>query len=149
MEYRVTKTWGHECGLSVAFRQWRAAHSHCHLVHGYALAIAITFEAAELDAHGWVIDFGRFADLKQQLLDLFDHKTLVAADDPRLAFFTEGQALGVLDMVILPDVGCEAFAALVFEVTDTWLTDRGLRDRVRVVQVNVSEHGANTATVIL
>ena len=34
--YRSSKTYGHEIGLSAAFRQWRA-QSHCRLIHGYAL----------------------------------------------------------------------------------------------------------------
>ena len=28
-----TKTYGHDLGLSAAFRQWRA-ESHCRLIHG-------------------------------------------------------------------------------------------------------------------
>ena len=35
--WRSTKTYGHEEGLSCCFRQWRATHSHCRLLHGYAL----------------------------------------------------------------------------------------------------------------
>lgn len=49
MIYRSTKTYGHEIGLSAAFRQWRA-ESHCRFVHGYALAVKFVFEAGELDA---------------------------------------------------------------------------------------------------
>ena len=36
--YISTKTFGHESGLSCAFRQPNATHSHCSLIHGYALA---------------------------------------------------------------------------------------------------------------
>lgn len=61
--YRSTKTFGHECGFSVAFRQWRA-ESHCRLLHGYALAFKFTFEAEELDVRNWVVDFGALKSLK-------------------------------------------------------------------------------------
>ena len=32
--YRSTKRYSQEEGLSCCFRQWRAAHSHCRLIHG-------------------------------------------------------------------------------------------------------------------
>ena len=41
--WRSTKTYGHEEGLSCCFRQWRATHSHCRLLHGYALSFRLTF----------------------------------------------------------------------------------------------------------
>ncbi len=31
--YRSTKSYDHSEGLSCCFRQWRATHSHCSLVH--------------------------------------------------------------------------------------------------------------------
>lgn len=48
MTYKSTKLYGHEIGLSAAFRQWRA-ESHCRFLHGYALAVRFEFEADELD----------------------------------------------------------------------------------------------------
>ena len=35
-------------GYSTAFRQWRATHSHCQYIHGYALKFKVWFEG-ELD----------------------------------------------------------------------------------------------------
>jgi len=147
MLYRVTKTWGHDLGLACAFRQWRA-ESHCHFVHGYALAISVTFQADKLDHHGWVIDFGALKPLKQWLADHFDHKTLIAADDPHLDWFKEGAAMGLVDLIVVDDVGCEAFATLVLAEVQRWLINSENYPRVRVVRVDVSEHGANTATVM-
>ena len=144
MAFSTTKTWGHECGLSVAFRQWRA-DSHCRVVHGYAVSISVTFEAEELDHRGWVIDFGGLKDLKAGIAGLFDHKLLVAEDDPHLEWFKHGHDLGLCDLVIVPAVGCEHFAKLVHALADVFLIERELRPRVRVSGVLVSEHGANTA----
>ena len=31
-------------GYSTAFRQWRATHSHCKYIHGYALKFKVWFE---------------------------------------------------------------------------------------------------------
>ncbi len=61
--YYSTKTWGHNMGLSAAFRQWRA-DSHCRLIHGYSLAITLKFAAGDLDARNWVVDFGSLKTLK-------------------------------------------------------------------------------------
>ena len=53
-----TKTYGHETGLSCAFRQPNATHSHCSLLHGYALSFKFVFGAQELDNKNWAVDFG-------------------------------------------------------------------------------------------
>lgn len=144
MPYQSTKTYGHNLGLSAAFRQWRA-DSHCKYLHGYALAVKLVFEADELDVRNWVVDFGSLKSLKQRLEDTFDHKTLVAADDPELEFFREAHKRGIIDMVVTEANGCEAFAALIYDTTEIWLEDAGYADRVRLVSCEVMEHGANSA----
>lgn len=144
MVYKSTKTYGHDVGLSAAFRQWRA-DSHCHFLHGYALSIRLEFEAEELDYRNWVVDFGGLKGLKQKLQDLFDHKTLVATDDPHLEYFRAGHALGLLDLVEVKDVGCEKFSELIFELTSEYLEQEGFAPRSKVLSVEVREHGANSA----
>lgn len=144
MAFRSTKTYGHEIGLSAAFRQWRA-ESHCRLIHGYALSVRFEFEATELDCRNWVVDFGSLKNLKGLLEDTFDHKTLVAEDDPEIEWFREGDRRGILDLVVVPACGCERFAEMIFEATAQWLKDAGYSPRCKVVLVEVREHGANSA----
>lgn len=144
MAYRSTKTYGHEIGLSCAFRQWRA-ESHCRLLHGYALAVKFTFEADELDCRNWVVDFGSLKSLKGMLEDTFDHKLIVTEDDPLLEKFVDLQYSGACDLVILPAAGCEKFAEYIFGATETWLQANGYTPRCRLVSVEVKEHGANSA----
>lgn len=144
MPFRSTKTYGHEIGLSAAFRQWRA-ESHCRLLHGYALAVRLEFEADELDARNWVVDFGSLKSLKGLLEQTFDHKTVVAADDPEILTFQDLHARGIIDLRVLPGVGCEKFAEYIFGATEVWLVDNGYSPRVRLVSVEVKEHGANSA----
>ena len=144
MSYQSTKTFGHHLGLSVAFRQHKAG-SHCRFMHGYALAFRFVFEANELDERHWVVDFGSLKSLKGWLEDTFDHKVIVAVDDPQIAWFREGHRLGVLDLVELPAAGCEKFAEYVFGATETWLEANGYAPRCRLVSVEVMEHGANSA----
>lgn len=145
--YLSTKTYGHEVGLSAAFRQWRA-DSHCRFVHGYALAFKFTFASEALDVRNWVVDFGGLKSLKAILESTFDHKTIVAQDDPEIEWFREGARRGTLELVELPAGGCEKFAEFVYEVTEQWLKDAGFAPRCALVSVEVKEHGANSALYV-
>jgi 6-pyruvoyltetrahydropterin/6-carboxytetrahydropterin synthase len=145
MPYLSTKTFGHEIGLSCAFRQWRA-DSHCRLIHGYALSFKFVFEANDLDVRNWVVDFGGLKPLKAILEDTFDHTLLVAADDPKKEVILDlDRKHGLARVIEVENTGCEATAQLVFEVTEQWIKDAGYGSRVRLVSVEVSEHGANSA----
>ena len=153
MAYQCSKQYGAEQGLSACFRQWRAT-SHCNRLHGYALAITIVFQADQLDGRNWVVDFGALKPLKEQLVNLFDHKTVVAFDDPMLEHFTDMHAAGLIEMRQLPAVGCEAFAATVFAMAEVWLREyiAGLKEAgipqatgLRVFAVEVREHAGNAA----
>ena len=142
--YISTKTFGHELGLSACFRQWRA-ESHCRLLHGYALAVKFEFEADELDVRNWVVDFGSMKSLKGMLEDTFDHTLLVAQDDPMFQALKALDRLGIARVVEVDNTGCEAFAQLIYSVTELWLRDNGYAPRCRVRSVEVREHGANSA----
>jgi 6-pyruvoyltetrahydropterin/6-carboxytetrahydropterin synthase len=142
--FQSTKKYGHEVGISACFRQW-TANSHCNQLHGYALAFKFTFEADELDHRNWVVDFGGLKPLKKALEDNFDHKTVVAKDDPLIDWFYEAAGHGILDLNVVEKVGCEAFAELAFNLATKVLQEQGFAPRCRVVEVEVSEHGANSA----
>jgi len=146
--WQSTKKYGHEVGLSCTFRQWKAT-SHCNQLHGYALAFKFTFESMSLDHRNWVVDFGGLKQLKQMLEDKFDHKTVIAADDPKLDYFLKGQEEGVLSLTIAPEgVGCEMFAWMGFEMAEEVISNLGLTDRVKVLSCEVSEHGSNSALYV-
>lgn len=145
MTFRSGKTFTHSVGLSAAFRQWRA-DSHCRFLHGYALEISFTFEADQLDERGWVVDFGSLKPLRTWLENTFDHKTIVASDDPDIEWFDKADQAGILDLVILENgVGCERFAEHAALLAHHFLTESDLTDRVRLVSCRVSEHGGNFA----
>lgn len=138
--YRSTKTFGHELGLSACFRQWRA-DSHCGYLHGYALAFTVTFEASRLDERNWVMDFGGLKQLESFLAQTFDHKLLIAEDDPQRDELCALAGIGCADVLVLPAVGCEAFARLVFDKAASLYNNH----RLRVLSVECREHGANSA----
>jgi len=142
--FRTIKTYGNDVGLSCCFRQHRATHSHCSRLHGYAIGVQLTFEAMTLDDRHWVQDFGDLKTVKEYLKETFDHKTVVAEDDPMLPWFRELASAGMLDLVVLPGVGCEEFAAHIHGAVCNILN---LNDssRVWLKKVRVFEHGANAA----
>lgn len=147
--YQSTKTYGHEVGLSCAFRQWKA-DSHCNKIHGYALAVKLTFESMSLNERDWVMDFGGLKEVKKWLQGKFDHKLLVAEDDPLKDKFVELERAGGAEVVIVPRVGCESFAEMIFDFVSGWLDEKGHKNwtdgkTVQVVSVEVAEHGANSA----
>jgi 6-pyruvoyltetrahydropterin/6-carboxytetrahydropterin synthase len=156
-KYYSTKTYGNDRGLSCCFRQWRATHSHCSLLHGYSIGVKLIFECEELDERNWVMDFGGLKNFKNWLEHMFDHTVLVAEDDPKLDFFKQlntmddgYNAKGICDLRIVPGVGCEKFAELCYTKMAELLeedkkADRALNPTVQLKSVEVFEHGANSA----
>ena len=145
--YRVTKRYVPDSGMSVAFRQWRA-DSHCKFIHGYALGIEITFECRTLDERNWVLDFGGLKEIKAWIQENFDHKTLVARDDPEYQWFEEAHRRGILDMVAVDKIGCEGFARMIGTKVEEWLDNTPHRKRVWLHSVRVYEHDGNSSTWI-
>jgi 6-pyruvoyltetrahydropterin/6-carboxytetrahydropterin synthase len=141
--FSSSKTYTHSVGLSCAFRQWRAKHSHCRYLHGYALSVKLVFEGP-LDDRNWVMDFGGLKEFKAWLESTFDHKTVVAADDPELQMFGELQRLGIADVIVVQSVGCERFAEMIMEQFRIRRLD-WLPNRVILASVEVREHEGNAA----
>lgn len=161
-KFYSTKTYGNDRGLSCAFRQWRSKHSHCSLIHGYSIGIRLVFECDNLDERNWVMDFGGLKEFKQWTEYMFDHTVLIAEDDPHLDKFKELAQIGVikgpmatettalLDLRVVPGVGCERFAEMAYNkmasiINRQRLDGTALNPTARVKSVEVFEHGANSA----
>ena len=140
--YKVTKVID---GFSTAFRQHKAT-SHCRFIHGYALSFEFGFNCTEPDERGWVVDFGGLKELKAVLTHQFDHTTVIANDDPQLAKFKELSELGIIDMRLMDNIGCESFAKWAALEAVLQLRKMKVEKRVWVSAVTVHEHGKNSAT---
>jgi 6-pyruvoyltetrahydropterin/6-carboxytetrahydropterin synthase len=145
--YMSSKTYTHSVGLSCCFRQWRAEHSHCHFLHGYALKVELIWEG-DLDDKNWVKDFGSLGHVKRFLEATFDHKTIVAKDDPYLGEFQKLHGMGMLDMIQLDDVGAEKFAEYIFETVQFMFEGSGDKNQPKLLSVQVWEHEGNSAMVM-
>jgi len=146
MSYISTKTYNHSIGLSCAFRQWRAKHSHCKYIHGYALSVRLNFKGM-LNDRNWVYDFGDLKFVKEFLEETFDHKTVVAEDDPELETFKELEEKGLIQLRIIPHVGCEKFAEYICKQIATTI-EVNSNERVKLMSVEVREHSGNSAIYI-
>ncbi|MGM4986002.1 MULTISPECIES: 6-pyruvoyl trahydropterin synthase family protein [Rhizobium] len=141
--YRSTKSYDHNEGLSCCFRQWRA-DSHCQLIHGYALAVKFVFATHHLDERNWCFDFGALKEVKAWLHSLLDHTMIVAADDPELPRFHNLADAKLVDLRILPGVGCEALARYVHDHVATIAREK-TNGRVWLESVEIREHAGNSA----
>jgi len=103
------------------------------------------FQADTLDDRGWVVDFGGLKQIKSFLVDHFDHKTIVAKDDPLLEDFLELHEKALCDLVIMDAVGCERFAEEIFKQADAFINRSEYAGRVRLKMVEVMEHPGNSA----
>lgn len=112
--YKYVSTKEYVDAFPVAYRQWRA-DSHCNLIHGYAFTMKFYFGTDQLDVRNWVADYGGLKELKNTLEDQFDHTLLVAEDDPQLAVYKELEARKLAKLTILPRLGCEGLADMLYK----------------------------------
>lgn len=130
---------------SAAFRQWRASHSHCQYVHGYQLKAKFWFGCSELDEKNWAADFGGLKELKSILHNTFDHKLLIASDDPCLDEFILLEKKGAVQLSIFENgVGIERAAEYCFNAASGLIKEK-YGERVWVEKVEVFEHEDNSA----
>lgn len=157
-KYQSTKLFSN---YSVALRQHKAQHSHCQLLHGYALEFKVWFEPVHttmgnggLDDMNWVVDFGGFKDapvgngLKSWMDDMFDHTLLIEKDDPYLDFFQSAAMEGLCKLQVMEKMGCESLAKLVLEKFNDVLSKTDAA-RCRVVKVECFENSKNSAIYVL
>jgi 6-pyruvoyltetrahydropterin/6-carboxytetrahydropterin synthase len=140
-------------GYSACFRQWKADGTHCKFLHGYAVSFRVWFEG-ELDYRNWVFDFGGMKRAKTTIEGkspkdyfayLLDHTTIVSVDDPYLKTFQKMDEDGIIQLRILPAVGCEKFAEHLYYKINTFLKEE-TQGRVKATKVEVYEHERNSAS---
>lgn len=156
-KYQSTKIFDN---YSVALRQWKAQHSHCQLLHGYALKFKVWFESVEpleenqLDEMNWIMDYGGFKStdakptpgngLKDWMNDMWDHTTLIEKDDPQLETFKYMEELNLCKLRVMDSMGAESCAKLVFDHFNKRLSLTG-GGRVKVVKVECWEADKNSS----
>lgn len=105
---------------------------------GGSISVALTFQCVDLDANFWCVDFGNLKSFKSILEDNFDHTCLIAEDDPELPYYQQLHSLGVVQLRVFPEVGCEVFERYVAGAIEVWLKDNGYSPRVQLAEVSVT-----------
>lgn len=130
---------------------------HCAMIHGHNWSFKFVFGTDELDANGFVIDFGELKWLKQWIETVFDHKLVLNMDDPYLPYlkkhlcdiatiFDEEAKRNFADLTIVANCGAEGLCAfLMDEVTRMLRT--ATEGRVFLLEVTVFEDSKNSATL--
>tara|TARA_R100000700_G_C3111685_1_gene104428 strand:+ start:243 stop:683 length:441 start_codon:yes stop_codon:yes gene_type:complete len=139
MKFKSTKVI--ELG-STCFRQ-PTATSHCRFLHGYHLTAKFYFirlTEKKLDNNNWVVDFGGLKELKKELRNIFDHKTIISRKDPELQIFKDLHTRGLIQLVILNEVSLERFAEHCLETALDYIPES-----TGCYKVEVFEHSKNSA----
>jgi 6-pyruvoyltetrahydropterin/6-carboxytetrahydropterin synthase len=76
---------------------------------------------------------------------LLDHTTIVAMDDPYMETFKKMDEDGVIQLRIVPAVGCERFAEFLYHKINRFLREE-TGGRVKASKVEVYEHERNSAS---
>lgn len=148
--YRYVMTKEYVDAFPCAYRQWRSG-TCCELNHGYSFSMKFYFGSDKLDVRNWTygVEYGGLKELKKILEDQFDHTTLVAQDDPHMDLFLEMQKRGIAKLTILPRVGCEALADMLYKyVNGVYLPDymgKDAADNTWCFRVEVRETQSNMA----
>jgi 6-pyruvoyltetrahydropterin/6-carboxytetrahydropterin synthase len=163
-KYQSTKLFDN---YSVAIRQHKAQHSHCQLLHGYALEFKVWFESIEpleenqLDEMNWIMDYGGFKPLpkggesveelkktgnglKDWMDYMWDHTLLIGKDDPQLETFQYMQELGLCHLRVMDRIGAESAAKMVYDKFNDVMSRTG-GGRVKVVKVECWEAPKNSS----
>lgn len=148
MPYFSSKRFG---PISTGHRQWRD-NGHCAYLHGYGRTMKVIFGASELDDKSWVVDFGGLKDFKKWLEGEWDHRMLIASNDPELPLFKELHARGIIDLNVMDaskgyGPGIEASCKYVYDHLNEIIT-RESNGRCWVESVEIWEHETNSAMYV-
>ena len=146
MRFKSTKRFG---PITTGHRQWRDS-GHCSYIHGYGRYIRLTFEASELDERGWVMDFGDLKDVKKWIESEWDHRVLIAADDPLLSDLKELESKGGINLNVLEKgyyPGIEESCRYLYDKLNPMIKEK-TNNRVEITRVEVWEHENNHAEYV-
>ena len=146
MKYKSSKRFG---PITTGHRQWRDK-GHCSYVHGYGRYVRLTFEATKLDERGWVMDFGDLKDIKSWIDSEWDHRTLIAADDPLIPELKALEKVGGINLNILPEgylPGIEESCRYLYDKLNP-VIQRKTNNRVEITRVEIWETEKNQAEYV-
>lgn len=117
---------------------------HCKLIHGHNWSIKFIFACSELDANGFVVDFGKLGFIRQWLMDNLDHACVFNVSDPEREKLVA--AFGPLFKAYIVDCcSCEGLAKHLYDVMNPMVQEFS-DGRAWVAAVEIEEDSKNAAT---
>lgn len=145
--YFSTKKFG---PISTSHRQWRAgSDSPCNFAHGYGRYVQFIFACDELDERQWVMDFGGLKEVRQWIESQWDHRLLLASDDPLMTNFVAlhnagGVNINVMDVSKGWGPGIEGSCKFLYDHIQMYI-NKATEGRVWIESVEIWEHENNSA----
>ncbi|MEM1221927.1 MAG: 6-carboxytetrahydropterin synthase [Verrucomicrobiota bacterium] len=121
-------------------------HRHdgdCSFIHGHNWTISLTFACQQLDASGFVVDFGKLKYLKSWIDDHLDHACLFNEDDPEKDKLLN-TAGSLFKTYVLPNCSSEGIAQHIHGIFDHMVREH-TDGRVWIIAVEVEEDSKNSA----
>jgi 6-pyruvoyltetrahydropterin/6-carboxytetrahydropterin synthase len=138
---KITNTLWKTNRFTSCFRQWKAEGTHCRFTHAYKIWFELTFNTD-------LKDYPELCNYIHEWFELtFNYKTFVASDDPELESFKYLHTNKIIDLVELPQVGCERFSEFVLDNINKILSDFGVDSRC--IKVETWEHDKNSGIALL
>ena len=143
--------------ISTGHRNWMAESNlnrdsqKCAWCHGYSRYIEFTFDG-DLDEKQWVYDFGDLKFVKNWLEENWDHKTLIASNDPKLEKLKEMESENLIKLTIVDITqgwgpGIEGSCKWVYDVINPIIREK-TSGRVSISKIQVWEHEHNSAIYV-
>lgn len=117
---------------------------HCALIHGHNWTFTLTFGCHEVDANGFVVDFGKLKFLRHWINEHLDHACVFNESDPLREQIVAG-ARAAWKIHLVPSCSCEGLAQHLFGVFDGLVREH-TQGRAYVIAVEVIEDSKNSAT---
>ncbi len=125
----------------------------CANLHGHSYKVYIEIQAYELNNFDMVIDFGDLKPLKEGIMVMFDHKTILHEDDPLVDALRKDQGFESV-FTTGRNPTCETIAEILFDLAESALDlifSEGQLPNTsmtpKVIAVTVQETATGRATV--
>ena len=142
--YKMNLCFGTSRAYLCCMRQVRDINTSCHILHGYSLTFTLTIATRELDERQWIMESVSIREeIDRWLFEHFDHKTLIAEDDPNLTVFEDLHQQEIISLVVLKDSSSEAIPPFVFSHIGPWLKEK---TNGRCFLTEVSAHFSGSMT---
>ncbi len=117
----------------------------CSRLHGHSWSVTLTFASSDLDANGFVVDFGELHYLADWIDEHLDHGTIICVSDPRIEEVRNLARSGLLKITEVARASCEGIAEHLFVVFDE-LVRQHTKERAWLQKIHLEEDSRNSAT---